>query len=110
MPLELLIIQQLIIILKYGYKEGRNLSPVFNMGYYCKNNQDVVNAYGKNYYGIMNHFRIYGMSEGRTGSENFNLGIYKSRYQDLVNAFGNNNKAYYNHYLIYGIAEGRSAR
>ena len=89
--------------------ENRDLSPVFNLGYYKQNNPDVVKAFGNNTDAIMNHFLSYGMKEGRTSSPNFNLDFYKSNNQDLKNAYGNNKKEYYIHYMIYGRDEGRKA-
>ncbi len=37
-----------------GYKENRKLSPVFDMGYFIKNNPDVAMAYGNDRNGIIN--------------------------------------------------------
>ena len=89
--------------------DGVDYSPVFNAGYYYKNNGDVANALGKDAQALFNHFMNFGMSEGRQASAEFNVEVYKSNYPDVANAFGNDTKAYYLHYVKCGKAEGRTA-
>lgn len=87
--------------------EGRDLSPVFHLGYYINNNPDVANIYGNNTDGIIDHFLRHGIKEGRPSSPNFNLEAYKQRNEDLKSIFQDNNREYYYHYCIYGKIEGR---
>ena len=87
--------------------EGRDLSPVFHLGYYINNNPDVANIYGNNTDAIMDHFLRHGVNEGRLSSPNFNLEAYKLRNEDLKNVFRDNNIEYYYHYCIFGRSEGR---
>lgn len=100
----------------FGYSENRemvrlenmNLSLIYDAEYYCRNNPDVVSAYGDGP-GAYLHFTVFGMNEGRQGAEGFNVLAYKSRYNDLSEAYGDNLKFYYIHYINFGYAEGRDA-
>ena len=81
--------------LENGKYEGRDLSPVFHLGFYINKNQDIVNKFPNDTDKIMDHFLKYGINEGRPSSPNFNLEDYKSRNEDLRNLFKDNNKEYY---------------
>ena len=95
--------------MEHGKHEGRDLSPVFHLGYYIENNPDVATIFGNYTDGIIDHFIRYGIHEGRPSSPNFNLEAYKSRNEDLKSIFSDNNIEYYYHYCIYGRIEVRSA-
>ena len=93
--------------LNYGLAEGRVASPIFDITYYKKNNQDLVAAYGNDLKKYCTHFAVYGMNEGRQGCASFNVNSYKLQYADLRQAYGNDLPKYYKHYMKYGYRENR---
>ena len=95
--------------MQYGKYEGRDLSPVFDLGYYIKNNPDVASTYPNDIDKIIDHFLRHGINEGRPSSPHFNLEVYKAKNEDLNDICKNGNKDYYYHYCIYGKNEGRLA-
>ncbi len=72
-----------------GMREGRESSPVFNIGYYKKAYPDVaaISATGK-HRAVVEHWIKTGIGEGRQGSENFDVKVYmetlKGRIPDLT--------------------------
>ncbi len=94
--------------LKYGIKEGRTPSLVYNPKYYLEQNADVKKAFGNNYTLVFNHFINYGAYEGRTSSEVFNGKDYMNKYKDIQDAFGKYSYSYgAKHFIEFGCKEGR---
>ena len=91
----------------YGIFEDRDGSPVFNMGDYIDNNQELIDDYGLDLRGYARHFSQKGMAEGRKSIDSFSLKSYMNRYVDLRNAFGKDYRSYYMHYNNCGWEEGR---
>lgn len=97
---------------KYGKKEGRAPSAIFDPIYYLNKYSDLKAAFGNNYTAAYNHFVNYGIREGRQGSASFSVEIYKNNYEDLQRAYGKNgsdNWKYIMHYRVWGKNEGRNA-
>ena len=89
-------------------EQGRDISPVFHLGYYISNNNlDVADALKNNTDEIIYHFLRNGINEWRPLSSNFNLEANKQRNQDLKSIFQDNNIEYYYHYCLFGKTEGR---
>ena len=93
---------------KYGMKEGRQGSAVFNLSYYKSKNSDLKKAFGDNDNLYLVHFAQFGISEKRQASENFDPKYYSQRYDDLARKFGSDSKAYYDHYMQFGYTEKRA--
>lgn len=74
--------------LNYGLAEGRVASPIFDITYYKKNNQDLVAAYGNDLKKYCTHFAVYGMNEGRQGCASFNVNSYNCNMQICVKHMG----------------------
>ena len=77
---------------KFGLKEGRRSSPVFDVKYYLKHNQDIANAVGENnYVEAAKHWFQNGRKEGRPSHPDFDVKRYLKLNQDVAKKYGQNN-------------------
>lgn len=97
---------------QYGFNEGRQGSPEFNVVYYRNRYLDVQGLCGaSDKLCALNHWLDYGIRQGRQGSANFSVASYLNRYPDLQNAFGKGNyEDALDHWFNNGEDEGRDPR
>ena len=97
---------------KYGLKEGRRGSPVFDVKYYLKQNPDVADTYGsQNYAEAALHWYKKGRQEGRPSHPDFEVKRYLKLNPDVARKYGEQN--YYKaieHYLTVGYPAGRKGK
>jgi hypothetical protein len=94
--------------LKYGVKEGRNMSPILDVVAYREAYGDLDAAFGDNWDAYVEHFLTYGAYENRDEGVLFNPVEYAAAYSDVSAAFGNDLKAITNHYKTTGRSENRT--
>ena len=84
----------------YGWREGRDPNPLFEVRWYLSNNPDVAAA------GLNPCYIIWtpGRREGRSASPGFSARYYAERYADVASA----RTSLLAHYLAHGRTEGRS--
>lgn len=86
--------------MKYGWREGRDPHPLFDVQFYLQNNQDVAEAQAE----PLGHYCSHGWREGRDPHPRFNTSWYLQKNVDVavagVNPLG--------HYVRYGREERRS--
>ena len=97
---------------QYGFNEGRQGSPEFNVVFYRNRYLDVQGLCGaSDKLCALNHWLDYGIRQGRQGSANFSIESYLNRYPDLQNAFGKTNyEDALEHWFNNGEDEGRDPR
>ena len=83
----------------YGFKEGRDPSPLFDTDWYLSQNPDVAES-GVN---PLQHYMEYGVKEGRDPSPLFDTDWYLSQNPDVAESGVNPLQ----HYMEFGIKEGR---
>ena len=93
--------------IKYGIRDGRKASLVFDAKYYLDRYPDLKEAYGNDYTKAYEHFIKYGIKEGRQGSMYFSAKYYLERYPDLKEAFGTDYIKALKHFVDNGIRESR---
>lgn len=92
----------------YGINEGRASSEVLDLGYYLKNNPDLIKVYGSSdYKKAYNHFITWGYKQNRKSSPVFDMAYYKNTYSS-VKALPNNIQVIQN-FLTTGMNAGRKA-
>jgi hypothetical protein len=94
--------------LKYGLKEGRNMSPILDVVAYREAYGDLDAAFGDNWDAYVEHFLTFGAYEKRDEGVLFNPVEYAAAYSDISAAFGNDLKAITNHYKTNGRSENRT--
>jgi hypothetical protein len=94
--------------LKYGLKEGRNMSPILDVVAYREAYGDLDAAFGDNWDAYVEHFLTFGAYEKRDEVVLFNPVEYAAAYSDISAAFGNDLKAITNHYKTNGRSENRT--
>ena len=94
--------------LDYGYKEGRSMSPVFDLKKYRDTYKDLDDAFGDDFDAYVEHYFTYGMKEKRTSGGIFDPIAYADAYPDVKEAFGYDIELLINHFLEYGMKEGRT--
>jgi hypothetical protein len=84
---------------QFGWKEGRNPDPLFDVGFYLSHNPDVAAS------GIdpLLHYATFGWKEGRDPSATFSTSAYLAHNGDVKLA----GMDPLQQYLNYGINEGR---
>ncbi len=97
---------------KYGIKEGRRASPVFDVKYYLKKNPDVAESYGsQNYAEAAQHWYKKGRQEGRPSHPDFDVKQYLKLNPDVAKKYGQQNYAKaIEHYLTVGYPAGRKGK
>ena len=94
--------------LKFGIKEGRSASPIFDPKFYLSNNGDLRRVFGNNGYAeAYYHFIRFGIHEGRQGSPYFSVNYYLNRYGDIRKAYYSSKSLALYHFAKFGINEGR---
>ena len=93
--------------IKYGIRDGRKASLVFDVRYYIERYPDIKKAYGNDYTKAYEHFIKYGIKEGRQGSMYFSVKYYINRYEDIKGAYGTDYEKALKHFINNGIREGR---
>lgn len=93
--------------IKYGIKEGRIASYVFNPYFYSDKYPDLKKAFGTNCEALYNHFINNGIQEGRQGSVVFDVNYYFAKNYDLQKAFGTDKGKAVKHFVTQGIKEYR---
>ena len=94
---------------KFGIRDGRSSSPVFDVRYYLKHNPDLATTLGReNFAKATEHWYKNGRKEGRPSHPEFNVRKYLQLNQDVAREYGKNNyiEAIY-HYLRTGYKKGR---
>jgi hypothetical protein len=96
---------------KFGIRDGRPSSPVFDVRYYLKRNPDLASAFGReNFVKATEHWFKNGRKEGRPSHPEFNVRKYLDLNQDVAREYGQNNYIEaINHYLRTGYKKGRRA-
>ena len=95
---------------KYGIKEGRKASPVFDVEYYKEKYADIINENDlTDNEQITNYFVETGIKEGQAGNYYFDAKFYLNNYEDLKSAYKNNYTKALKHFAEYGIDEGRQS-
>ncbi len=97
---------------KYGLKEGRRASPVFDVRYYLKQNPDVADTYGsQNYVKAARHWYDTGRQEGRASHPDFEVKRYLKLNPDIARKYGQQNyiKAI-DYYLTVDYPAGRKGK
>jgi hypothetical protein len=94
--------------LKYGLKEGRNMSPILDVVAYREAYGDLDAAFGDNWDAYVEHFLTFGAYEKRDEGVLFNPVEYAEAYSDISATFGNDLKAITNHYKTSGRSENRT--
>lgn len=97
---------------RFGLKEGRRSSPVFDVQYYLKLNPDIANAVGKNNYAkAADHWYKNGRKEGRPSHPDFDVKRYLKLNQDVARKYGQHNYLQaIDHYLTIGYQQGRKGK
>lgn len=97
---------------KFGLKEGRVSSPVFDARYYLKHNPDVAKTYGPdNYAKAAQHWYQTGRQEGRPSHPDFQVKKYLQLNIDVAREIGESNYIEaIDHYLRTGYQKGRRAK
>ena len=93
--------------IKYGIRDGRKASLIFDAKYYLDRYPDLKEAYGNDYTKAYEHFIEYGIKEGRQGSMYFSVKYYINRYEDIKEAYGTDYEKALKHFINNGIREGR---
>lgn len=94
----------------FGWQEGRNPNPFFDVSYYLSENPDVAEA-GVN---PLEHFLAFGASEGRkpfaefVSRNEFDAETYLANNPDLEEAGITSPEDLYAHFATFGFAEERS--
>lgn len=83
------------------------LEDIADLDLYYDINQDVAQAYGRDYNKLWNHLVNCGVKEGRTYSYVFQPKYYLQANKDVQKAYGNDYQKALDHYLAFGIKEGR---
>lgn len=96
-------------LIRYGIKEGRVFSYVFDAKFYANKYADLKKAYGNDYMALFNHYITWGFWEGRQASAIYDPNYYLENNLDVKNVFGNDYKSVLNHFLRFGMKEGRLA-
>ncbi len=86
--------------LQYGWREGRDPNPIFDVRYYLSTNPDVAAAG----FDPLGHYAAYGWREGRDPSRAFDTWDYLNANRDVADARVNP----LFHYLAYGESEHRA--
>lgn len=94
--------------LKYGLKEGRNMSPILDVREYREKYADLDAAFGDNWDAYVQHFLDFGINENRDNGTNFDVKTYIEAYGDIAAAYGNDFEAVMEHYLTFGMEENRT--
>lgn len=94
--------------LKYGLKEGRNMSPILDVQEYREKYADLDAAFGDNWDAYVQHFLDFGINENRDNGTNFDVKTYIKAYGDIAAAYGDDFGAVIEHYLTFGIQEERT--
>ncbi|NNK14553.1 MAG: hypothetical protein HKP52_09975 [Desulfofustis sp.] len=94
---------------KFGIRDGRPSSPVFDVRYYLKRNPDLATTLGReNFAKATEHWFKNGRKEGRPSHPEFNVRKYLQLNQDVAREYGQNNYLEaINHYLKTGYKKGR---
>lgn len=92
---------------RFGIKEGRESSELFDVSYYLSYNADLQTVFGNDKQKAFEHFIVFGLNEGRKTSSNYDVSVYKNSNSDLKMAFDKNNIEYFIHYLTFGKNENR---
>lgn len=88
--------------LKFGIKEGRRGSPVFDSKYYLNRHKDLKKLFRNDYRKALQHFLDYGAREGRQTAANFNVRDYLSKNRLVAARLGARSyKAAFVYYLRY---------
>ncbi len=96
---------------KFGLKEGRVSSPVFDVRYYLKHNPDVAKTFGQdNYPKAAQHWYQTGRQEGRPSHPDFQVKKYLQLNPSVARQYGENNYIEaIDHYLRTGYEKGLRA-
>lgn len=94
--------------IKYGFAEGRSISPVFDLVAYKALNPDLAAAFGDDASAYVKHYYSYGIKENRKAGATLNPVEYAAANPDVAKAFGKNYEAIAEHYLKYGFNERRN--
>jgi hypothetical protein len=97
---------------RFGLKEGRKSSPVFDVRYYLKHNPDLARTFGEdNYAEAAQHWFQTGRLEGRPSHPDFQVKRYLQLNADVARQYGEYNYVEaIDHYLRTGYQEGRQAK
>ncbi len=94
--------------MKYGIKEGRQMSPILDVVAYRNNNSDLNAAFGNDWDAYVKHYFKYGVYENRDNGTDFDVLKYVESYKDVKDAFGNDLAKAAKHYKDHGREEGRN--
>jgi hypothetical protein len=90
-----------------GVDTQSNGGSPFNPLQYCASHADLIQIFGLNQEGLVQHYNNHGQFEQRA-TDSFNEYGYIASYSDLITAFGTNGEAATQHYIQHGYYEGRS--
>lgn len=90
-----------------GAKEGRVMSPIFDVVAYRAAYGDLDAAFGDDWDAYVDHYLTYGIKEGRKEGVLFDLVDYANKNSDVKSTYGEDYAAIAQHYLNHGMKEGR---
>ena len=73
---------------------------------YLASNTDLIEAYGLDLEGVVQHYVAFGYLENRN-INSFDASKYISQFSDIKAAYGSDLRGATEHYIVYGYNEGR---
>lgn len=95
--------------IKYGYKEKRIASPIFDINFYLDVYKDVHKYSAGDNFRTIAHWVNHGIKEERLGSFLFDQKYYGAKNKDVQRYVNGNQNLYFKHWLNYGIKENRDS-
>ena len=92
---------------RFGIKEGRKASLVFDAKFYLNKYTDLKKAFGNNYAKAYEHFVENGINEGRQGSMYFDVKWFAENNKDIKQIYGTNYTKILEYFVTNGIKEGK---